>query len=386
MIIPKRWAVLLGLLLLTPLTLHAADVALTSDGKVPGQPFQVLQQQIEALQTDLATLQAQVDGQANVDTALQNQINALQGQIDQLRADLEALARLPGPEGPAGPPGPPGVQGPPGAMGPPGPPGIEQIAGQMCPPGQSLVGFDALGNLVCVPPGGGDPGESTLYDDFTTALDMGRWNVVLAPGCSLVHNYELDFLRIIGTFSAGPNATCGVAYVDPVSVGAFSAQFRVQEMSEAAGDIRFRINGAFFNTFFAQPTPGDITGDIFATINVRDFGPTGEVVWAIVRCTAPGCASFDVMGSGPLGAINTGEQHFIEIRWNGATGFTFTLDDLPPAVHDVGIVNGIYPTGPAGAPSRMMAVRATGGAVGSADVLVDIALCETLSGGPCPHF
>jgi hypothetical protein len=42
----------------------AADVSLTSDGKVPGVPFQQLQQQINTLTSRLQTIEAKVDGLA----------------------------------------------------------------------------------------------------------------------------------------------------------------------------------------------------------------------------------------------------------------------------------------------------------------------------------
>lgn len=112
-------------LLLFPLHLSAANVELTPDGKVPGKPFEILQQQIDILQ------------------------------------------QTPGPQGPQGEQGPPGPQGPPGSpgeigdmgiqgvagpqgpeglQGPPGPLGLEGLS---CPEGYALAGFDADGNLIC---------------------------------------------------------------------------------------------------------------------------------------------------------------------------------------------------------------------------------------------
>lgn len=74
---------LICFLLGMPVTLLAVERASKTEGKVPGVPFQVLQQQ-----------------------------------VDQLRADLEAIELIPGPSGPEGPQG---EDGPPGPVGPPGP-------------------------------------------------------------------------------------------------------------------------------------------------------------------------------------------------------------------------------------------------------------------------
>lgn len=86
--------ILLTILIGIPVTPWAADVTLTPDGKVPGQPFEVLQ----------------------------GQINNLQGQINNIRL-------IPGPSGPQGPAGPPG-------------------------PGGTLESFDELAGLACTTPGG----------------------------------------------------------------------------------------------------------------------------------------------------------------------------------------------------------------------------------------
>ena len=70
---------------------------MTPDGKVPGTPFQYLQQQ-----------------------------------VDQLRTQLQNLQLTPGPQGPAGPEGSAGLQGP---AGPQGPAGLQGPAGPQGPGG-----------------------------------------------------------------------------------------------------------------------------------------------------------------------------------------------------------------------------------------------------------
>jgi PKD repeat protein len=94
MTIRKATLILMSFVLFLTLLAYGADVNLTSEGKVPGQPFQVLQDQ-----------------------------------VDQLRLDLENIELTPGPQGPQGlqgeqgPQGQQGEIGPVGAQGPPGPQG-----------------------------------------------------------------------------------------------------------------------------------------------------------------------------------------------------------------------------------------------------------------------
>src|SRR4030042_127030 len=75
MITKKIVLALIALVLWVPAA-YAADVTLTPDGKVPGTPFQALQQQ-----------------------------------IDQLKTQLQNIQLTPGPQGPAGPAGPAGPKG-----------------------------------------------------------------------------------------------------------------------------------------------------------------------------------------------------------------------------------------------------------------------------------
>jgi hypothetical protein len=73
MVTKKIVFTLVAFIMCFPLISYAADVSLTSDGKVPSQPFQNLQQQ-----------------------------------IDQLNLQLQNIQLIPGPQGPMGPAGPAG--------------------------------------------------------------------------------------------------------------------------------------------------------------------------------------------------------------------------------------------------------------------------------------
>jgi hypothetical protein len=345
----------------------AQDMSLTSDGKVPGQPFVTLQQQINALQAQVSQLQSRADDLQASDGTLQAQIDLLRRRIDKLESDLANIQL---------PPGPPGPQGPPGNL---------QLAGQTCPAGQAVSGFDALGNLLCADLSGGGSGADTLYDDFSSPmLDAGKWSIVASNGCTLVHSYLNNFLRSLIAFT-GANEDCGVNFINPAAVARFSADVTVQDMTVSSGNVRARIAGLYFNAFVPSPTPGDLTGEVLAGINVHNFSPTGTVDWFIVVCNDPACGSTSSLGSGFLGTIELNQVRTLTLGWNGVTQFTFQLDDGAAQVYDVGFSNGVVVAGPSGTPARQIRGKGTGGAQGSLDVLFDNVHCETLTGQPCPH-
>ena len=102
MITKKTVSIVLALLLWVPVV-YAADVALTPDGKVPGTPFQALQQQIDQLK-QLTPGPQGPEGPAGPTGAM-------------------------GPQGPAGPQGETGALGPQGPVGPVGPMGPQGPVG-----------------------------------------------------------------------------------------------------------------------------------------------------------------------------------------------------------------------------------------------------------------
>lgn len=88
-----------------------------------------------------------------------------------------------GPQGPQGPTGPQGPVGPTGPQGPQGPAGNLGLAGQQCPSGESVIGFDASGNIVC----SGAPPAGCSNLTFTFSLDSsvaGAFSNASWPGGS----------------------------------------------------------------------------------------------------------------------------------------------------------------------------------------------------------
>lgn len=112
MVTKKIVLALAALVLLFPIISNAADVSLTTDGKVPGLPFQNLQGQIDELNTKLQNIQLTSGPQGQAGPQGPAGPIGPQGP----KGDTGATGAT-GPQGPAGPAGPQGVQGPTGPAG-----------------------------------------------------------------------------------------------------------------------------------------------------------------------------------------------------------------------------------------------------------------------------
>lgn len=154
-----------------------ADVPLTADGKVPGQPFQYLQ----------------------------NQLNDLQNQINNVELK-------PGPQGPPGEMGPQGQQGLPGgdgAQGPAGPqgiPGSQDLAGKSCPTGLAVTGFDSSGNLICGAPWNTQSGGGSTTLTYSCLINYDQTateNSLSTLFETLESNIQANLTTITGIFTNG---------------------------------------------------------------------------------------------------------------------------------------------------------------------------------------
>lgn len=177
----KKTVLILLLLLCFPVIGYAADVTLTSDGKVPGQPFQVLQQEIDQLNTKLQNIPAGPQGPQ-------------------------------GPAGPAGPQGPAGPAGATGAIGPVGPAGPQGPKGDKGDQGiQGIQGIQGLKGDK------GDPGATGATGATGETGATGATGVQGIPGVAngittAVHgSFTYD-----GFVNSGANWTyCGSFEVSP---------------------------------------------------------------------------------------------------------------------------------------------------------------------------
>lgn len=211
-----------------------------------------------------------------------------------------------GADGSAGPPGPPGSTGPPG---PPGPAGNLALAGQVCPLGESVVGFDANGNLICASMGAQDDQPPTAVLTVDDANGQPLANNVLELGASFrlngtasidvppgqIVNYLWTRISGFGGESAmavgatvttsDPTLPVQVSAQDPLAVGQHVFQLEVVDgagnistpaqvtvsVQEMQGPTAFRLSSLFlrdphiFVDFFSGCA--DVTTDLNSEIN-----------------------------------------------------------------------------------------------------------------------
>ena len=94
------------------------------------------------------------------------------------------------------------------------------------------------------------------------------------------------------------------------------------------GTSRARVFGLFFNDGTANTTPGDLTGDILAGVNLERNSKLGDRIVAFVaRCDEPACQQPDTIKSVAFSRawqVNTAE--LVTVRWRKATkDFQFTI-------------------------------------------------------------
>ena len=140
-------------------------------------------------------------------------------------------------------------------------------------------------------------------------------------------------------------------------------------------------------------TPTDIIGDVFALININDFGKlglganTGLMTIFMGKCTASGCGTFDTLFTGTLGNIDLDTTRTILISWDGANIFTFQADGTEIFVAD--LTTAAEYVNPPGAPNppTEFALRGStsggGAAVGNMSVDFGNFRCATSSGTVC---
>jgi hypothetical protein len=161
MITKKTVYIVLAFLFWVPVV-YAADVALTPDGKVPGTPFQALQQQIDQIKIQLQSIQSGQKGD-------------------------------PGPQGPAGPVGPQGPEGPQGPAGPVGPQGLQGPEG----PGGDTGATGATGPIGPQGPAGecGDITAPTITHDAPSTYSSPLPD--LTVNLSIEDDTELGYFSVL---------------------------------------------------------------------------------------------------------------------------------------------------------------------------------------------
>lgn len=218
----KTALLLLSLIAWAALAAAGQDVTLTSDGKVPGKPFEHLQQQIDALLLEAADLQTQLDAMVPFDCAAGQSV-----------VGFNASGPICAPS-PVGPEGPQGIQGPPGADGTNGAVGADCTAVQ-------------IGDLNGAP-----------YDLFN--CDLTQANLAGAD----LRDSDLSGARLFGANLSGANLGC----VDPFTITGCTnltdADLRFADLTDAnlfGANLR-GANLYVANLFGAILGAADLTGAV----------------------------------------------------------------------------------------------------------------------------
>ncbi len=187
---------LAALVMCFPVISYPADVSLTTDGKVPGLPFQ-----------------------------------NLQGQIDQVKTELLNIQLAPGPQGPMGPAGPAGPAGATGATGPQGPQGATGPAGPQGPAGTAGSGGGTISGTIILPGGPSDYvpvyilGES--FSALTTKTGSFRFSNVpegtytitmdTPPQSLTVYHYSIPRISVTNGQITSLGTIAGCSADNPIS-------------------------------------------------------------------------------------------------------------------------------------------------------------------------
>ena len=231
-------------------------------------------------------------------------------------------------------------------------------------------------------------GSVPVFDDFSASiLSTTNW-----PDATRNETANCSSLDTTGGVAALDvtwlaDGNCRYRIVNPTQARTIAADILVSSYSETSGNIRARIMLWAYSTL---AEPADIIGDVFAIINVNDFGQNadaganmGLMTIFMGKCTASGCGNFDTLFSGTLGNIDLDTTRTILISWDGANIITFQADGTEIFVAD--LTTAAQYANPPGAtnPPTEFALRATSGAVGNMSVEFDNFRCATSSGAVC---
>jgi alpha-tubulin suppressor-like RCC1 family protein len=165
------------------------------------------------------------------------------------------------------------------------------------------------------------------YDKFDSS-DM------INPNPGGWRNWE--FVRMVdngGLISAltqhGVNGSNNMSFVDSQHILGFEADLKVVEFQNNGARPQARLYAAFYNDGTGSSTPGDITGDVIASVGISGEGAVPQAFYAVSRCLAPNCnlaGEYEVLTSGtfPI-TVAVDETHRFSVSWDGVN-VTFGCD------------------------------------------------------------
>ena len=154
----------------------------------------------------------------------------------------------------------------------------------------------------------------------------------------------------------GSNGNNSLPFADPAAVSSFQADVTVTAVINTAAIPRARLNGRFYN----DGSPGGgLSGEISASIDIRDTGAGLHVAYVVRRCNNSDCSSDTILifDDTTFGTVNLGETHTLSLVWDGTRFFTFGFDGNT-AKFDSAAVAPV--AGPSESPRKRIGTRVSG--------------------------
>jgi hypothetical protein len=170
-------------------------------------------------------------------------------------------------------------------------------------------------------------GESTVYDDFNDPSGLidetrwARWEFVREVKNGV---FETELTRYD---SNGGNNTNFLEYQQ---IMGFEADLKVIEFQNNGARPQARLYAALYNDGTGNTTPGDLIGDVIASVGILDQVSGPQAFYAVSKCTEPACnlpGEYKILKSGFFGKdVQLNIPYRFGISWNGLN-VTFSCDD-----------------------------------------------------------
>jgi uncharacterized delta-60 repeat protein len=119
----------------------------------------------------------------------------------------------------------------------------------------------------------------------------------------------------------GVNGTNNMSFVNSQAILGFEADLKVTDFQNSGARPLARLHAALYNDGTGSSTPGDLTGDIAASVGISGQGTNPQAFYAVTRCLAPNCnlaGEYEFLSQGifPV-TVALNEARRFSISWNG---------------------------------------------------------------------
>ena len=142
-------------------------------------------------------------------------------------------------------------------------------------------------------------------------------------------------------------------------ITSFQANVTVTDYVNNNAQVRARLLGKFYNTYYAPVDSGDgARGDVYAQVGIRDTGDdTLRGFYNVFVCENADCSDDRIIEEGPTPTSWTGTgTHTLSLSWNG-TQFTFGFDTEVPVTYSPTGAAPIRDTSPKSYPGKYIGTR-----------------------------